>query len=576
MTSLPGREWDFDASDSTQENQIPSRRVLIEQRLPQMFPQLSQRRIEKARRYGTVESIEAGRLIYRMGERSDGIRILLSGTARLTRRDGLGNTHFWMELGEGHFLGETAQLTGKPYLADAHAVTAVEVLLISPSRLRMLMIEEAHIGEQVMRALILRRAGLVQDGIGPVLIGPLEDRKLIALEGFFRRVNHPYRIVDSDGGFNLAALPNPPDLSAVRWPLVALTNGTTLCDPSEGELAGALGLLPQLDESYVYDVAVVGAGPAGLATAVYAASEGLTVIVFDTQGPGGQAGASARIENYLGFPTGISGHALSYRAFMQAVKFGAEIVAPTEVAGVRCCTYPHEISLHDGRSVRSRTVVIASGAAYRKPQIAGLDILRTHGIYYWASAIEGHLCQDREVVVIGGGNSAGQAIVFLSNFVRKIHVVVRKSDLQASMSRYLIDRIAALDNVELHMNSAVDSARVDDEGLSGLLIAGPTGQRFLETRHLFLFTGAEPNTSWLQGCGISVDDRGFVLSGQGFPDEMGRVHFPFETNVAGVFAVGDVRSSSVKRVSAAVGEGAAVVAEVHKFLALRARVSVRI
>lgn len=571
VSSLPGREWDFDASDSTKENQIPSRHVSIEQRLPQMFPQLSPQRIERARRYGTMETFKAGQLIYRMGERSLGIRVLLAGTARLTRRDGLGNTHFWMELGEGHFLGETAQLTGKPYLADAHAVTDVEALLIPPAKMRSLMIEEAYIGEQVMRALILRRAGLVQEGIGPVLIGPLGNPKLVALEVFFRRVTHPYRIVDADAGFDVSVLPNPPATGNSVWPVVALTNGITLVDPTETELAGALGLLPDLDESYVYDVAVVGAGPAGLATAVYAASEGLSVVVFDAEGPGGQAGASARIENYLGFPTGISGHALSYRAFMQAVKFGAEIVAPAEVTGLNCGKQPFELSIRGGTVVRSRTVVIASGAAYRRPRIEGLDLLKTHGVYYWASAIEGHLCEDKEVVVIGGGNSAGQAIVFLSSFARQIHVVVRKGNLDASMSRYLIDRIAALDNVTLHLNAEVQSANLDDEGLRGLMIAGTSGQLVLDTRHLFLFIGAEPNTGWLAHCGVGVDDRGFVLSGQNPQGtSTARVCLPFETSVPGVFAIGDVRSSSVKRVSAAVGEGAAVVAEIHSFLALDA------
>ncbi|MGF6757437.1 FAD-dependent oxidoreductase [Paraburkholderia sp. GAS42] len=567
ISSLPGREWDFDVSDSTKENQIPSRHVSIEQRLPQMFPQISSQRIERARRYGTIERFEAGQIIYRMGERSLGVRILLSGTARLTRRDGLGNTHFWMELGEGHFLGETGQLTGKPHLADAHAVTDVEALLISPGKLRRLMIEEAYIGEQMMRALILRRAGLVQEGIGPVLIGPLKNPKLVALEAFFRRVTHPYRIVDSDTGFDVSVLADPPPGGNNVWPIVALTNGTTLVDPSETELAGALGLLPEFDDSHVYDVAVVGAGPAGLATAVYAASEGLSVVVFDTQGPGGQASASARIENYLGFPTGISGHALSYRAFMQAVKFGAEIATPSEVTGLSCGASPYELSLRSGDVIKSRVVVIASGAAYRKPDIEGLDLVRTHGVYYWASAIEGHLCEDRDVVVIGGGNSAGQAIVFLSSFARRIHVIVRRGSLEVSMSRYLVDRIAALDNVSLHLNAVVRAAHVDEEGLSGLVVAGADGEQLLETRHLFLFVGAEPNTAWLAQCGVAVDERGFVFTGQRSHGAAVQTCFPFETNVPGVFAVGDVRSSSVKRVSAAVGEGATVVTEIHSFFA---------
>jgi thioredoxin reductase (NADPH) len=252
---------------------------------------------------------------------------------------------------------------------------------------------------------------------------------------------------------------------------------------------------------------------------------------------------------------------------MQAVKFGAEIATPSEVTGLNCGASPYELSLRSGDVIKSRVVVIASGAAYRKPDIEGLDLVRTHGVYYWASAIEGHLCEDRDVVVIGGGNSAGQAIVFLSSFARRIHMIVRKGSLDVSMSRYLVDRIAALDNVSLHLNAVVKAAHIDEEGLSGLMVAGADGEHFLETRHLFLFVGAEPNTTWLNQCGVAVDERGFVLTGQGLYEAAPQTCFPFETNVPGVFAVGDVRSSSVKRVSAAVGEGAAVVSQIHSFFA---------
>ncbi|GAB2893348.1 FAD-dependent oxidoreductase [Paraburkholderia jirisanensis] len=566
IVSSASREWDIDVSDPARENQVPSGHVAAEQHLPQMFPPLSAERVARARRFGTIERLKAGDAMYRTGEPSRGIRIVLRGTVHLDRRDGLGNIFFWMRLGEGHFVGEAGQLTGKPHLVDVYAVTDVEALLIPPDRLRALLIEEAQLGEQMMRALILRRVSLVQQGVGPVLIGSPASPKFIELEGFLRRVHHPYRIVDITTGIDLSGLLAAPQEINEQNPGVALVGGTVLIAPSEAELAASLGLLPELEGSRVYDVAVVGAGPAGLAAAVYAASEGLSVVVVDARGPGGQAGTSARIENYLGFPAGISGHSLSYRAFMQAIKFGAEIVVPAEVSELDCSSSPFELCLRVGGTIRSRTVVIATGASYRKPDIDGLDILDTRGVYFWASAIEARVCEHEEIALVGGGNSAGQAIVFLSSFARHIHVLIRKPDLEQSMSRYLIDRIAALDNVTVHTSTEIRSACVDADGLCGLNMVHADEQRFLETRHLFLFTGAEPNAQWLKECGVHVDGKGFVSTDRasGSTSECG--HAAFETSVAGIFAIGDVRSSSIKRVAAAVGEGAAVVAEIHKFL----------
>jgi thioredoxin reductase (NADPH) len=569
---VPRRDLQFDAAEFSQlasllgEDEIPPAGMSMEQRRPQMFPRLSAARIDQARRFGTREYWRAGDIMFRAGEASLGIRILLRGTVLLTRGDGLGHSHTWAELSDGQFLGETAQLMGKPHLVNGYATTEVEALLISPERIRALLVEHAQLGEQIMRALILRRAGLVQEGSGPLLIGSPADSNLIALEGFFRRVNHPYRVVNAaSDAETLAFLEKLPDWRKAT-PIVLLVDGTILHNPDEHFLAAKLGLLLQLEPSHLYDVAVAGAGPAGLATAVYAASEGLSVVVFDASGPGGQAGASTCIENYLGFPTGISGQALAYRAFLQAVKFGADIVIPTEVATLDCKQAPFEIRLTDGRRIRSRTVVIATGAAYRRPEIAGLGLSNNRGVYYWASSIEGRLCKDVEVVLIGGGSSAGQAIVFLSTYASRIHVLIRRSDLQQSMSQYLIDRIKALHNVVVYSNSAIESVASDKEGLSSITFRSPQGMQAIETRFLFLFTGADPNTRWLQGCGVEVDEKGFVTTGHtGGPDSVSR-RFALQTSIPGVFAAGDVRSSSVKRVSAAVGEGAAVVAEVHAFL----------
>jgi thioredoxin reductase (NADPH) len=550
------------------EDQLRASHIAIEQRRPQMFPRLSDARIERTRRFGTLESWKAGETMFRTGDPGLGIRVILRGNVLLTRRDALGQSHFLTEAGKGQFLGETAQLSGKPYLIDGYALDDVDAILISPAQIRALLIEEAQLGEIIMRALILRRAELVQEGSGPVLIGPADDTKTLALEGFFRRVNHPYRMVDTEGDAETVGLLSKLPDWRESTPIVVLVDGSILRRPDEATLAAALGLLPELAPTIVYDVAIIGAGPAGLAAAVYAASEGLSVIVFDAHGAGGQAAASARIENYLGFPTGISGHALAYRAFMQAVKFGAEISIPSEIASLDCGVSPFALHLANGRLVSAHSVVIASGASYRRPDIPGLDWSMAKGVYFWASSIEAKLCQGAEVVLVGGGNSAGQAIVYLSNFASHVHVLVRRGGLEESMSRYLIDRVMALRNVTIHTRTTIESASTDEDGLCGLTVKADGRSASIQTRHLFLFTGADPNTQWLRGCEVEVDDRGFVLTKAGEssdPSEATRC-LAFQTNVPGIFAIGDVRSSSIKRVSAAVGEGAAVVSEIHSML----------
>jgi thioredoxin reductase (NADPH) len=359
-------------------------------------------------------------------------------------------------------------------------------------------------------------------------------------------------------------------------------DGTVLKRPTNAEAGACLGITPDLDPQILYDVAVVGAGPAGLATAVYAASEGLSVIVLDQRAYGGQAGASARIENYLGFPTGISGQALAGRAFNQAQKFGAEIAIPLEVARLDCsggelpAGTPPRLELVDGRTVRARTVVIASGARYRRPDISNLSIFEGAGISYWASPVEAKLCEGEEVALIGGGNSAGQAVVYLAPRVKHLHLIVRGTGLEATMSRYLVDRIAALPNVDLHVGKEVVALEGDQaQGLTAAVLrqraSGET--HACPLRHLFLFIGADPNTGWLQNC-VATDPKGFVITGNGFAHDVSPISRPallLETTRPGVFAIGDVRAGSTKRVAAAVGEGAAVVAQIHTVLARQAQ-----
>jgi thioredoxin reductase (NADPH) len=391
----------------------------------------------------------------------------------------------------------------------------------------------------------------------------------VALQGFLSRNSYPHTVIDACTDPEAIALLERISTSSADFPLVICPDGTVMRAPDENQLASQLGWLPEFDAEHVYDVAIVGGGPAGLATAVYAASEGLSVVVFDKRAPGGQAGASSRIENYLGFPTGISGQALAGRAFVQAQKFGAHIAIPTEIKALRCECRPIQIELQDGQRVSSHTVVIASGAHYRRPAIDGLDRFDGNGCYYWASPVEGKLCKGSEVALVGGGNSAGQAVVYLASHAAHVHLLIRGKGLESSMSRYLIDRIAGLRNVTVHTGTQIESLESDGRSLCAVHCTTGEGPMVLGLRHLFLFTGANPNTGWLHGCNVSTDSKGFVLTGaaahEGRPDgAMG-----LETSVPGVFAIGDVRSASTKRVAAAVGEGAAVVAQIHGMLAAR-------
>ncbi|SDR49595.1 cyclic nucleotide-regulated FAD-dependent pyridine nucleotide-disulphide oxidoreductase [Paraburkholderia fungorum] len=531
-----------------------------------LYPRFDAAQIDRMRRFGTIEHWRAGDAMFRTGQAGLGMRVLIRGQARLTRRDGLGRSRIIAELSDGQFLGEVAQLTGKPALADGLALTDVEALMIPPEQIRTMLVAEAQIGETIMRSIMLRRFGLIQDGGGPVLIGPASDMNLIALEGLLHRLSHPYSVVDPEADPEARLLLDSLDGWANEYPVVMLADGTLLRQPSPRELAARLGILLKIDTARTYDVAVVGAGPAGLAAAVYAASEGLSVIVFDGHGPGGQAGASARIENYLGFPTGVSGHELAANAFVQAVKFGAEIIMPARVRTLDCAQTPRQLVLEDGQRIAAHTVVIATGAAYRRPAIAGLDEVNGCGVHYWASSVEGRLCRGTEVVLIGGGNSAGQAAVFLASHASRVHLLIRGADLARSMSRYLIDRIASLDNVVLHAQTVVTAVTRDQWGLDSVVCETPGGEQCIETRHLFLFTGAAPNTQWLHDCSVEIDEKGFVKTGYMSGVLPETACFALQTNVPGVFAIGDTRAASAKRVAAAVGDGAAVVSEIHQFL----------
>jgi thioredoxin reductase (NADPH) len=537
-----------------------------------MFPKLTPAEIDRIRRFGTIQNYAKGALLFKTGEVSPGMFIILSGTVGVCWRDGMGHVQPIVEQGQGEFLAEVSQLSGRPSLVDASAKSDVEALLIPTAGLRALLIAEAELGERIMRALILRRVILIEAGIGgPVLIGPVTSPEVIRLQGFLARNGYPHQLVDPKEDEDAKALveryaSNPSDL-----PLAVCADGTILKHPSEAELARQLGMLRIDHPDRTYDVAVVGAGLAGLATAVYAASEGLSVIVFDSRAYGGQAAASARIENYLGYPEGISGQALAGRAYVQAQKFGTDMAIPAEVRRLDCSGAPLWLELNEGRKFKAKAAVIAAGARYRRPAIPRLEEFEGRGVWYWASPIEARMCRQVEVVLVGGGNSAGQAAVFLSSYAKKIYMLVRGASLHESMSRYLIDRIEATSNIEVLTETEMVALSGSQESRLERVRwrHNPTGQETEKPiRNVFLFIGADPATEWLRGSGVILDNKGFVLTGADAVDGTHAVRRPMslETSQLGVFTVGDVRSGSVKRIGAAIGEGAAVVPQLHAFL----------
>jgi thioredoxin reductase (NADPH) len=545
---------------------VPAR-LLIETRRDQMFPILEASEIERLRRFGEPRSYRPAEAIATAGAANPGLNLILSGNADIIQHGPGDDGEIIVTLGPGAFTGELAHLSGRPGLVDVRARSAVEALLIRPDRLRALLIAEAELGERMMRALILRRVSLLETGVGgPVIIGSSGSGDVLRLANFLRRNGHPHQELDPETDPHAQALLERFHIEPCQLPLVLCANGALLRNPGELELARCIGLVGPIDPARVFDVAIVGAGPAGLGAAVYAASEGLSVIVLDCRSFGGQAGASARIENYLGFPTGISGMALMGRAYNQAQKFGAQMVIPAEARAVQVLREAgglFQLTLSDDESVRARSVIVASGARYRRLAVANLDAFEQESVHYWVSPLEGNLCSGEEVVLIGAGNSAGQATVYLASKAAKVWLLVRGSDLGARMSRYLVDRITGLGNVEVITRTSLTGLEGSNGALQALRWREAGGDETRRAiRHLFLFIGADPNTDWLAGSGIALDEKGFVLTGAAAG--MSR---PLETSVPGIFAIGDVRSGSIKRVAASVGEGAQVVAALHAFLA---------
>jgi thioredoxin reductase (NADPH) len=542
-------------------------------RAAQTFPQLSPEMAQRIVGYGAEERLAKGAVVFSRGERSVDFFFVLEGSIEIFEVDEHGAPKVVTLHAEREFTGELDLFNDRQILVSARTGADSRVVRIRRADFRRLVSSESDIGEIIMRALILRRVGLIRHHqAGVVLVGPGHRADTLRLQRFLTRNGYPHRLLDTDADPDGSICLDCLQVTAAELPVVIATGDRVLRNPTNAALADELGLTETLNPDDVFDVAVVGAGPAGLASAVYAASEGLRTIVLEALAPGGQAGTSSKIENYLGFPTGISGMALAGRAQVQAQKFGARLAISRAVIGLDCDVRPYRLRLDDGQQVQARAIVVATGARYRKLDVPRLEDFEGAGVYYAATQMEAMMCRGDPVVVVGGGNSAGQATLYMSRQAPMVRLVIRHDDLARDMSRYLVDRIARTPNVEVLTCTEVREL-VGDGALEALVVADlRTGeQRRIEARALFVFIGADPHTRWLGGC-VALDRSGFVLTGPqpaDAPRDDGRAPrqpLLLETTSPGVLAVGDVRSGSIKRVASAVGEGSMAVRLVHDYL----------
>ena len=534
-----------------------------------MFPKLDEGQIARLTTLGTLRDATAHEIILELGDLQHGIFVVLSGSVEVIRVTNSGEVILHV-LGAGEFTGDINLLSGRGTLVRGRALEASTLLEIDRARLRHIMQTDAVLGEIFLNAFLLRRAYQISNSVGDaILVGSNHSSDTLRLREFLTRNGQPHTYLDVDSDSAVQAVLDQFGVPVAEIPVLICRGTLALRNPSNSEAAASLGLNAGIDPSDLSDVVVVGAGPSGLAAAVYGASEGLNVLVLEKNAPGGQAGSSSKIENYLGFPNGISGQELSNRAFVQAEKFGAHIAITRSVAGLQATKAPYTVKLEDGGSARGRTVIIAAGSRYRRLNLPNLGQFEGAGVYYGATHVEATVCGNDEVVVVGGGNSAGQAAVFLSGTAKHVFLVVRGPCLAKTMSRYLISRIEASERITLMAWTIIDGLE-GDGNLERVHLhntnAGTSETR--EIRHVFIMTGADPNTEWLRGS-VSLDEKGFIKTGSdvqaGWP--LHRAPYPLETSLPGVFAVGDIRSASVKRVASAVGEGSMVIQFVHKVLA---------
>src|ERR1700733_4175169 len=526
------------------------------------FPTLNDAQIARLTPLGETRRFQAGETVFDQGDEHHGVFLVLEGS--------IGFAAIAQVLTRGMFTGEVNQLSGRRSLIRCEAREPSTVVEISRASLRQIIENDAELGEIFLRAFLLRRVFLIRNSVGDaVLIGSSHSADTLRLQGFLSRNGHPHTYLDVERDPDTQAVLDQFGIPLTDIPVLICRATLVLRNPTNAEAAECFGLNAGIDEENIYDLVVVGAGPSGLAAAVYGASEGLSVLVVETNAPGGQAGSSSRIENYLGFPMGISGQDLAARAFVQAEKFGAHIAVARSAASLKCARPPYALQLDDGRTVQSRSIIVAAGAQYRRLNLPNLADFEGVGVYYGATAVEAQVCGDKEVAIVGGGNSAGQAAIFLSTVAKHVYLLVRGPGLSETMSRYLISRIEACKEITLKPFTEIEALEGNGHLERTHWRNTKTGERHTcETQHLFLMTGACPNTGWLSGC-VALDSKQFIKTGSDVEENwpLRRPPYLLETSLPGVFAVGDVRAGSMKRVAAAVGEGSMAVQFVHKVLA---------
>jgi thioredoxin reductase (NADPH) len=543
----------------------------------QVFPTLTPEQIGRVRTCGRLRTVEKGEVLFKPGDTGISFYVLLSGEMEIVQPILEGGERLVTTHHPGEFTGEITMINGQRCLVLGRVTESGDFVEVRGDSLRTLVARDAELSEILLRAFILRRLELIRAGYGNlVLLGSRHSAHTLELREFLSRNAYPYTYVDLDVDATSQDLLDRFHIQVSEVPVVICSVKNVLRNPSIQELANCLGFNASIDGEHMRDVIVVGAGPAGLAAAVYAASEGLDVLVVETSAPGGQAGSSSKIENYLGFPTGVSGQELAARATTQAQKFGADMIIARSVVRLNCASRRYEVVLDSGEALAARSVVIATGAQYNKPRIENLERFEGEGIYYGATYIESQLCERVEVAVVGGANSAGQAAVFLSQTAAKVHMLVRGAELSSTMSRYLIQRLTENPRIQLHFNSEIVALEGGPRLERVVWQDKQTGQTTTSgIQHVFIMTGASPRTDWLRGC-LALDDKGFILTGreldEGPPREnptwpLARRPMMLETSLPGVFAVGDVRAGNVKRVASAVGEGAISIHLVHRALA---------
>jgi thioredoxin reductase (NADPH) len=541
----------------------------------QAFPVLTSAQIDRIRPLGRLRNVQQGEILFEPNDTAIRFFVVLSGNMEIVQ-PGLNGERAIVNHGPGEFTGEMTMISGQRSLVRGRVTEAGEFLELDADTLRSLVAKDAELSEILLRAFILRRIELIKQGLGNViLMGSNHSARTLELREFLGRNGYPYTYIDLDTDRTSQELLDRFEVKLSEVPVVICSNtGSVLRSPSIQELANCLGFNSKIDQTQVRDVIIVGAGPAGLAAAVYAASEGLNTLMIETTAPGGQAGSSSKIENYLGFPTGVSGLELASRATTQAQKFGANMLIARSVVRINCSHRPYEVVLDSGETLAARIVVIATGAQYKKPHLSNLAQFEGEGVYYGATFIESQLCGNEELAVVGGANSAGQAAVFLSQTASKVHMLVRGAELSSTMSRYLIQRLTENPRIELHFNTEIVGLEGDARLERVLWQNKKTGEKSTRPiRHVFIMTGASPRTEWLNGC-VAMDEKGFILTGRDLDGRDQPPQWPLsrpaqllETSLPGVFAVGDVRAGNVKRVASAVGEGAISIYLVHRALA---------